>query len=59
MNYRVLGRTGLKVSEIALGCEGFNGKSDADAKELFDLALGKGEATCILMRSEKNSALDV
>ena len=42
MNYRVLGRTGLKVSEIALGCEGFNGKSDADAKELFDLALSCG-----------------
>ena len=23
MNYRVLGRTGLKVSEIGMGCEGF------------------------------------
>ena len=42
MNYRTLGRTGLKVSEIALGCEGFNGKDKAFAKELFDLALGSG-----------------
>ena len=23
MNYRVLGRTGLKVSEIGMGCDGF------------------------------------
>ena len=27
MNYRTLGRTGLSVSEIAMGCEGFVDKS--------------------------------
>lgn len=42
MNYRELGRTGLKVSEIALGCEGFNGRDAAYAKEMFDLALSNG-----------------
>lgn len=27
MEYRKLGRTNLKVSEIALGCEGFSGRN--------------------------------
>lgn len=42
MNYRVLGRTGLSVSELALGCEGFIGKGPAFARELMDLAIGQG-----------------
>lgn len=42
MEYRILGRTGLKVSEIALGCEGFNGQSDSFCQSLFDLALKNG-----------------
>lgn len=42
MEYRVLGRTGLKVSEIALGCEGFVQQDDAFAQEMFCVALESG-----------------
>ena len=42
MNYRILGRTGLRVSEIALGCEGFNGKDAPFAQQMFDIAFSHG-----------------
>ncbi len=42
MNYRILGRTGLAVSEIGLGCEGFAGKSQAFTEELCGIALQSG-----------------
>ena len=38
MNYRELGATGLKVSEIGLGCEGFAENNRAMARTLFDEA---------------------
>ena len=38
MNYRELGATGLKVSEIGLGCEGFAESNRAMARTLFDEA---------------------
>lgn len=38
MIYRELGNTGLKVSEIGLGCEGFAEENCAMTKKLFDAA---------------------
>lgn len=37
MLYRELGNTGIKVSEIGMGCEGFIDKSDEQVKEFVDL----------------------
>lgn len=42
MRYRMLGKTGLKVSEIGLGCEGFVGKDQKDTEELLNLAQERG-----------------
>ena len=42
MNYRELGKTGLKLSEIGLGCEGFVDADDVLSDAIFELALQNG-----------------
>ena len=42
MRYRELGNTGLKVSEIGLGCEGFAEDNCQGAKRLLDEAERRG-----------------
>ena len=46
MKYRVLGRTGLRVGEIGVGCEGFLGKTPEQVSEWLDV-LEEAGANCI------------
>ncbi len=42
MEYRILGRTGIKVSAIGIGGEGFENKSDEKCEEIIDTAFAEG-----------------
>lgn len=46
MDYRILGRTGFKVSEIGMGCEGFLDKPYAEVEAFVD-AMEAGGVNCI------------
>ena len=46
MVYRTLGRSGLQVGEIGIGCEGFMEKTPAQVKEFIDVMEAAG-ANCI------------
>ena len=52
MNYRTLGRTGLKVSEIGLGSEAFVNQSLEFGVELVDTDLDSGINDCYLSNTE-------
>lgn len=42
MEYRILGRTGIKVSAIVIGGEGFENKSYEECEEIIDCAINEG-----------------
>lgn len=42
MEYRLLGRTGIKAGVIGMGCEGFSGKSYAECERMVDFAVENG-----------------
>jgi predicted aldo/keto reductase-like oxidoreductase len=42
MDYRILGRTGIKISTIGIGGEGFENKSYEDCEALIDCAMSEG-----------------
>jgi len=46
MKYRVLGRTGIEVSEIGMGCEGFMEKTEAEVRAFVDVMEASG-VNCI------------
>ena len=54
MKYRELGRTGMKVSEISLGCEHLQGKSYELIKEVIDAAIDSGINYMDVFMSEPN-----
>ncbi len=54
MQYRKLGRTGMTVSEISLGCEHLQGKDYDLVKTVIDAALDKGINFLDVFMSEPN-----
>ncbi len=54
MRYRELGRTGMRVSEISLGCEHLQGKDYDTVKTVIDVALDAGVNLLDVFMSEPN-----
>ena len=59
MRYRTLGRTGLSVSEIGLGCEHLQGKDYAVVKAAIDEALAQGINIFDIFMSEPQIRTDI
>ena len=57
MEYRTLGRTGIRVSEIGMGCEGFSGKTAEQVREMVDLMEAAG-VNCIDLYTPEPELLD-
>lgn len=64
MQIRALGRTGIQVGEIGMGCEGFIGKTAGQVREMVDLMASAG-VNCIdlytpnpQVRSDLGAALE-
>ena len=57
MQYRTLGRTGIQVSEIGMGCEGFSGKTAEQVREMVDLMESAG-VNCIDLYTPEPALLD-
>ena len=57
MEYRTLGRTGIRVSEIGMGCEGFSGKTAEQVREMVDLMDSAG-VNCIDLYTPEPELLD-
>ena len=56
MEYRKLGRTGMTVSAISLGCEHLQGKDYETVKTVIDAALEAGVNFLDVFMSEPKSA---
>ena len=57
MRYRTLGRTGIRVGEIGMGCEGFSGKTVRQVREMVDLMDAAG-VNCIDLYTPEPELLD-
>ena len=57
MRYRTLGRTGIRVGEIGMGCEGFSGKTVRQGREMVDLMDAAG-VNCIDLYTPEPELLD-
>lgn len=56
MVYRELGTTGIRVSEIGMGCEGFVEKSGEQVKEFVDM-MEAGGVNCIDLYADRKSVV--
>ncbi len=59
MEYRELGRTGMRVSAVSLGCEHLQGKSYETVKTVIDAAIAGGINFLDVFMSEPNVRTDI